>query len=57
MKKHGGAIVFVVILMVVGFFFFKDELHIDKKSVCGKVGGPGFRGGGDGGRDDGFHRL
>ena len=26
MKKHGGAIVFVVLLMVVGFFFFKDEL-------------------------------
>lgn len=32
MKKHGGAIVFVVILMVVGFFFFKDELHIDIKN-------------------------
>ena len=26
MKKHGGAIVFVVLLMVVGFFSFKDEL-------------------------------
>ena len=32
MKKHGGAIVFVVLLMVVGFFFFKDELHIDIKN-------------------------
>ena len=32
MKKHGGAIVFVVLLMVVGFFSFKDELHIDIKN-------------------------
>ena len=32
MKKHGGAIVFVVFLIVVGFFSFKDELHIDIKN-------------------------
>ena len=32
MKKHGGAIVFVVLLIVVGFFSFKDELHIDIKN-------------------------